>query len=166
MNRNQCQLFSLPRISEPLSFSSKLWQARNRMKRIIKRRKNYALNYLQSISASSINVPIENSKEAVGVQPGDLVRVRSKKEIYDTLDQWNRCRGCDIMEEMEPYFGTEQKVFKRVEKFLDERDYKIKKCSGIVILDGVLCEGTNDYGPCDRSCFYFWREEWLEKISA
>jgi len=28
------------------------------------------------------------------------------------------------------------------------------------------CQGTSDYGRCDRSCFYFWREEWLEKINT
>ena len=68
------------------------------------------------------------------------------------------------MEEMWPYCGTTQKVFKRVEKFLDERDYLLKKCRGIVILEGIFCEGTKDFGQCDRSCFFFWREEWLEKI--
>jgi len=28
----------------------------------------------------------------------------------------------------------------------------------------VYCQGTPDLGRCDRSCFYFWREEWLEKL--
>jgi hypothetical protein len=51
-----------------------------------------------------------------------------------------------------------------VEKFLDERDYLMKKCKGMVTLDGVLCEGTIDFGACDRGCFFFWREEWLEKL--
>jgi hypothetical protein len=26
--------------------------------------------------------------------------------------------------------------------------------------------GTPDYGRCDRACFYFWREEWLEKLDS
>jgi hypothetical protein len=34
----------------------------------------------------------------------------------------------------------------------------------VAILDGVICNGTEDFGPCDRSCFFFWREEWLEKV--
>jgi hypothetical protein len=68
------------------------------------------------------------------------------------------------MEEMRPYCGTTKRVLKRVEKFLDERDYLLKKCKGIVILDGVYCGGTNDFGSCDRTCFYFWREEWLKKM--
>ena len=68
------------------------------------------------------------------------------------------------MEEMWTYCGTEQKILKRVEKLLDEHDYLMKKCKGIVILDGVMCQGTKDFGTCDRSCFYFWREEWLENL--
>ena len=54
----------------------------------------------------------------------------------------------------------------RVERFMDERDYRMKKASGIVLLDGALCSGTGTTGPCDRSCFFFWREEWLEKLDG
>lgn len=68
------------------------------------------------------------------------------------------------MEEMRPFCDTTQRVLKRVEKFLDERDYLIKRTKGIVLLDGVICIGTGDFGPCDRSCFFFWREEWLKKM--
>lgn len=68
------------------------------------------------------------------------------------------------MPEMEQFCGSTQRIFKRVEKFLDERDYLMKKATGLYILDGVLCSGTIDFGPCDRSCFFFWRTEWLERI--
>ena len=68
------------------------------------------------------------------------------------------------MPEMLPYCGTIQKVSKRIERFVDEHDYKVKKCRGIVILEGLVCQGTEHYGRCDRACPYFWREEWLEKI--
>jgi hypothetical protein len=68
------------------------------------------------------------------------------------------------MEEMWCHCGTIQRVYKRVERFMDERDYLVKRCKGIVLLEGVMCEGTTDFGPCDRSCFYFWKEEWLEKL--
>jgi hypothetical protein len=73
-------------------------------------------------------------------------------------------RGCGFMPEMEKYCETNQKVFKIIQKFLDERDYLMKKCKGMVILENVFCEGTIDFGRCDRTCFFFWREEWLEKI--
>ena len=105
--------------------------------------------------------------DSIGLlKPGDLVQVKSKAEIQATLNRWNQLKRCAFMEEMGPYCGTTQRVFKRVEKFLDERDYLMKKCKGIIILEGVYCEGTRDFGACDRSCFFFWREEWLKKAGG
>jgi hypothetical protein len=98
------------------------------------------------------------------LQPGDRVRVRSREEIQATLDRWNGLRGCSFMKEMAPFCDTTQRVHKPVLRFLDERDYRVKKTKGIVLLEGVYCQGTEKFGPCDRSCFFFWREEWLEKI--
>jgi len=66
--------------------------------------------------------------------------------------------------EMSIYCGTTQRVLKRMERFVDERDYRVKKCNGIILLEGLNCQGTTDYGRCDRNCYFFWREEWLEKI--
>ncbi len=98
------------------------------------------------------------------LQPGDLVRIKSEEQIRATLGLWNELKGCTFMEEMWGYCGTTQRVLKRVERFMDERQYKIKKARGLVILENAICQGTIDFGPCDRSCFFFWREEWLEKI--
>ncbi len=104
------------------------------------------------------------NQTSMTLKPGDFVRVKSAKEIRMTLDRWNQLQGCGFMEEMWPHCGTTQRVLKRVERFLDERDYLVKKCKGIVLLENVLCQGTKDFGRCDRSCHIFWREEWLEKI--
>lgn len=104
-------------------------------------------------------------KSAEGIQAGDWVRVRSEDEIRAMLNPWNEFKGCGFMSGMWQYCGTKQRVLKPVQQFLDERDYRLKKCSSIVLLDGVICEGMEEYGPCDRSCFFFWREEWLETLS-
>jgi hypothetical protein len=68
------------------------------------------------------------------------------------------------MPEMEIYCGTTQRVLKPLQRFVDERDLRVKRSTGIILLEGVMCQGTADFGKCDRSCFYFWREEWLEKV--
>ena len=86
------------------------------------------------------------------------------EEIEATLNHWRQLKGCGFMPEMEGYCGTTQRVLKRVERFVDERDLLVKKARGIVFLDGVFCQGTADFGPCDRTCYFFWREEWLEKV--
>ena len=161
----ECQIYTLGRMSEPLGRFERIWQLRYRLRHTIKRRLRYIRNWLfrgkyeRSVSSSS-----DAYTESEILRAGDLVRVKSRGDIQATLDRWNRLKGCDMMEEMWPYCGTSQRVFKRVEKFLDERDYRIKRCSGIVLLEGLMCEGTVDFGPCDRSCYYFWREEWLEKM--
>jgi len=99
-----------------------------------------------------------------GLKAGDLVQVRSKEEIQATLNYWKQLKGCTFMAEMWPYCGTVQRVLKPMERFVDERDLRAKKCAGIILLEGAMCQGTAGFGRCDRSCFFFWREEWLEKI--
>jgi hypothetical protein len=101
----------------------------------------------------------------VRLQVGDLVRVRTYEEIKETLDRFKELKGCAFLEDMKQYCGTQQRVFKVMERFLDERDYQVKRVKGIVLLEGVYCQGTPVFGRCDRSCLSFWREEWLEKIS-
>lgn len=166
-NRIHCQLLDLPAMAEPLGTGVRIWQRRNRLKRILKRRWAYLKNLFREITdKKKKHIHQSQVVEAAGLQPGDIVRVRSWEEIRTTLDRWNQFKRCSFMEEMRPYCGTTQRVFKRVNKFLDERDYLIKKCNGIVILEGVYCEGTKDFGPCDRGCFFFWREEWLEKVGS
>jgi hypothetical protein len=149
-------------MATPLSSAGALWQLRNRLRRIVKRRYRYLENIFSQIGKGRARGGVPTNRDQL--EPGDVVRVKTKEEIKATLDLWNRCKGCDIMEEMYVYCGTTQRVFKKVERFVDERDYRFKKCKGIVFLEGVFCEGTVDYGRCDRNCHFFWREEWLERI--
>ena len=161
-----CQLQSLEPMAEPLGAWARIWQRRNRIKRIINRRWRWIQNFLRKGGTLPQKEDQQENRDRkrIALKPGDAIRVRSREEIRSTLDKWNQLRGCSFMEEMWPYCGTTQRVFKRVEKFLDERDYLMKNCNGVLILDGVMCQGTKDFGPCDRACFFFWREEWLQKI--
>jgi hypothetical protein len=102
----------------------------------------------------------------VPLHAGDQVRVRSKEQIEATLDRWRSLKGCAFLEEMAVYCGTTQRVLKRVERFIDERDFRLKKASGIILLEGLMCSGTSTTGRCDRACFFFWREEWLDRVDG
>ena len=102
-----------------------------------------------------------DTRPAARLEAGDIVRIRSREQITATLDRWRSLKGCGFLEEMAAHCGTTQKVMKRVERFIDERDYRAKKASGVVLLEGLMCSGG---GRCDRACFFFWREEWLEKL--
>jgi hypothetical protein len=95
---------------------------------------------------------------------GELVKVRSWEEIQSTLDPFRELKGCAFLPDMKQYCGTTQRVLQVMERFLDERDYKVKKVHGIVLLENVICRGTPVFGRCDRCCHLFWRGEWLEKV--
>jgi hypothetical protein len=169
-----CQIANVPHLAEgpaePMPFlkSIRLTFRKSlgpRRVRKIKMKANNFLNWYAKLRGKSTKPPkpVALSSE-MKFNAGDLVKVRSMEEIQATLNHWRQLKGCSFTTEMEPYCGTTQKVLKRVESFIDERDLKMRKTRGIVLLEGIICEGVETLGPCDRNCFYFWREEWLEKI--
>jgi|GEM_PF-1030296 hypothetical protein len=162
----KCQIMSLSDLSETPSSFQIAWQRVKNLKWTFGRRILYLRNWIMDVAREKEG-RFKNSKSQcapLDLKPGDLVKVKSKKEIQKTLNRWNKLKGCGIMDGMWKYCGTEQRVLKVVRQFLDERDYLMKKCKGIVILEGVICDGTKWFGQCDRSCYYFWREEWIEKV--
>ncbi|MCJ7572544.1 MAG: hypothetical protein MUO82_11840 [Candidatus Thermoplasmatota archaeon] len=100
------------------------------------------------------------------LKPGDLVRVRSKEQILKTLDSNNKLDGCFFMDEMWQYCRSQHKILKKVNYFFDERGAKMYKTRNIVLLEDVHCSGKqgNLMPRCDRNCYVFWKEDWLEKI--
>lgn len=157
-----CQLYAVRGLTEPIPLIDNLWQRRKRARRIFKRRLRYLQNMIAELFTTRTKAG-HRSKDIL-LQATDLVRVRSHQEIQITLNRWNQLHGCAFMEEMWQYCGTLQRVRKPVRVFLDERSYLTRRSKHLFILENVICEGTRDFGPCDRSCFFFWREEWLEKV--
>ena len=102
--------------------------------------------------------------ELPSLQAGEKVRIKSAVEIESMLNRWKEFKGCGFMDDMWEFCSSEQRVLKPVRRFVDERDYKVKSVKGIVLLEGLTCKGTPILGRCDRNCYYFWREEWLERI--
>ena len=100
---------------------------------------------------------------ALGLQPGEIVQVKSEEEIMATLDEHGRCRGLAfVFPEMSKYFGARLKVLKRVERVFLEESRQGRKTRNTVLLEGVNCQGIGI--GCDRSCFLFWREAWLKRV--
>ena len=112
---------------------------------------------------SNTDVSIKGSSRSL--KRGDLVRVRSLEEIKCTLDENGRYKGGMLfIDEMAKYCGGTYRVHKRIKKVFDALPWKMKKSHEIVILDGVYCHGYGPYKECDRGCFFFWKDAWLEKI--
>jgi len=175
-NQAKCQIACVPQFFEgyaPVPRESilrklKLLIRRNmssKQVRLIKMKSANLMDWMTNfIKPSRETILVEEKEDKQKIKSGEYVRVRSEAEIRGMLNYWGQLKGCTFMPEMRPYCGTTQRVLKRVERFVDERDYSAKKTHGIILLEGVHCQGTADYGRCDRACFYFWREEWLEKI--
>ena len=105
--------------------------------------------------------PIE--LEALNLQPGDRVRVKSADAIRATLDPQGKHRGMSFVPvEMLTHCGQEYQVHKRVGTIFLEESRQNRKLKNTVLLSGVQCQGIGL--DCDRSCYLFWREAWLEKV--
>jgi hypothetical protein len=132
--------------------------------RAFKRFTNEVLNRFSWASGRGIRPTNSFEKNNLAqLQPGDWVIVRSLEDIQATLNHWRQLKGCTFMPEMNVYCETTHRILKPLQRFVDERDLLVKRSTGIYLLDGVMCQGTTDFGRCDRSCYYFWRVEWLEK---
>lgn len=106
-----------------------------------------------------------NSDDTDEFREGDLVRVRSRKEIEESLDDEDSLDGCLFMEQMWECCGHEYRIAHRVQHFFDEHAYLMSQCRDVYILDGVNCSGklADLSQPCDRSCCILWKGRWLEK---
>jgi hypothetical protein len=98
------------------------------------------------------------------LQPGELVRIRSKEEIFKTLNEDLLNRGMGFEEEMARYCGQTAVVRARVDKCLDEKTGEMLTMkSPCIILEDIVCEGVYNRS-CPREFVPFWREIWLERV--
>lgn len=171
-NFDGCQLPSVPKFSQGHSISADK-SLKGRIKRLLAVPWNrYVKKWLKRDYAQRARAHGGTPEQAaartlapeIPFQQGDWVRVRLIEEIRSTLDPFNELKGCAFLPEMEDYCGTKQRVFRSMQNFMDERDYKLKKVRGVILLENVFCSGTPTFGACDRCCLLFWREEWLERV--
>ena len=138
-NLEGCQIPCLPRLADGLADVGPQ-PFTKRIKRLLAKVWNYSVKKTMKkvsyafrpwLARSTIKQSVEElamTKGTVGsLKAGDTVRVRSLEEIQATLDPWKELKGCAFLEYMREYCGTTQRVLQSMERFLDERDYKVKK---------------------------------------
>jgi hypothetical protein len=102
--------------------------------------------------------------EILGLRTGELVQVRSKEEIEQTLDRHHRNRGLLFDGEMLPYCGGIFRVLRRVNRIIDERSGKmIHMKYPCIVLEGVVCR-SDFHRLCPRAIYAYWRESWLKRV--
>ena len=98
------------------------------------------------------------------LQPGEMVRIKSREQIEATLNQGRLNRGLGFEEEMARYCGRTARVQARVTKCLDEKTGRMLTMkSPCIVLEGLVCAGVY-HGSCPRQFIPFWREIWLERV--
>jgi hypothetical protein len=100
----------------------------------------------------------------IDLQPGELVRVKTKDEIERTLNANLLNRGLGFDAEMTRFCGRTARVARRVERIIDERTGRMLHMRNpCIVLEGIVCEGAYSVN-CPRSIPAYWREVWLERV--
>lgn len=102
----------------------------------------------------------------LGLEPGEVVIVKSHLEIRNTLGPNNKNRGLWFDQEYVPFCGTERRVSHRVFRILDERSGEMTEMKNACIaLEGVKCDAHYSLGRlfCPRAITAYWREVWLDR---
>jgi hypothetical protein len=97
------------------------------------------------------------------LQPGEIVRVRSAKEIFATLDDDGTLDGLPFMPNMIKFCGRTLPVTQRADKTC-AGDGVVRRMYNTVHLDSVRCDGSAHDG-CQAACLMFWKEAWLERAA-
>ncbi len=104
----------------------------------------------------------------LGLQPGDLVRVKSIDRILETVDKRLMNRGMSFHSEMVPYCGKAFRVKGQVRKIINEKTGQLVTLkNSCIVLEGAGCHGrfTNPIN-CPRALPPYWREIWLERVDT
>lgn len=113
----------------------------------------------------SVGTSKSSPQEALGLQPGELVRVKPKHLIEITLNNRSRNRGLWFDREMLRFCGGEYRVKARLGRVIVEQTGELRLLTNpCIVLEGVTA--TGEYlGFNPENEHIFWREIWLERIA-
>ncbi len=94
---------------------------------------------------------------------GQLVEVRSAREIAATLDADGKLDGVPFMPEMAVHCGQTFRVLRRADITCVE-GHGLRRMNAAVFLEDVRCDGSAHDG-CQRRCLIFWKEAWLRPVT-
>jgi hypothetical protein len=95
---------------------------------------------------------------------GDLVYVRTAREVLATLDEQGSLEGLPFMPEMVSHCGRQFTVERRAEKVCDTIAHSgSRRLHDCVLLDDLRCDGSGHDG-CQAECRFYWKEAWLARV--
>lgn len=102
---------------------------------------------------------------ALDLQPGELVEVRSFREIEETLDSQGKHRGLAFVPDMKRYCGRRYRVLRRLDRMILEHSGEMAEVKDTVLLEENTCTFDHTFGGCPRNEFNYWREIWLRRVT-
>jgi len=118
---------------------------------------------VKSMEGPSQQEDHREGKSVLNLIPGEVVEVRSEKEILATLDKNGTLEGLPFIAEMREYCGRRFRVLKHVTKIIVE-GVGAGRIRNTAILAGVTCDGEANEG-CRRTCPLLWKEAWLKRVN-
>jgi hypothetical protein len=173
--RYSCQITELPKAArlmwwnDPRHYLRDLWSGNVRFSPFVKAVALALFNLVQ-MKTRGPTAPYREARDcqtnklpALDLQPGEVVRVKSKQEIERTLTN-SRNRGLWFDVEMHRYCGGEFRVARRVQTIIGEESGRLLTLKNpCIVLEGVTA--TGEYlGLCPQNELIFWREVWLERL--
>jgi len=172
-----CQLQCLEEAVLELPFAERLWNLfiRNLFALVrpitAKNSSNRTENPLGGDSTTGTGVAGNMKAKNIvplNLKPGEHVRVKTFEDVQKTLDMNGKYQGLAFTPVMKKFCGGSYRVVRRVERAFDERKWKLSRLRNVVILEGVYCDGAGgiqkEWDGCDRMCFIWWKEAWLERV--
>lgn len=170
-----CQATALPAATEPqrLSDMRHYWRdLRSRAVRLRQLPKIFFMAVYNQVARRMgradfgmlIGTQTKTPAVSLGLQPGELVRIKSKPEVRLTLDAIGKNRGLYFgNEEASRHCGKTYSVLTRIDRMILEDSGKMRAINNTVLLRGTSCSGLC-FGGCARNGYPMWREAWLERI--
>jgi hypothetical protein len=185
-NHYFCQSTELFKATEAFTGRHKFWwiripfrEIRNGDRSVSEILKLLVLSYWAQLWRTATGEPwfrgphVRTPSESLNLKPGDVVRVKSRAQIVQTLDHNSRNRGLSFGFEMTRCCGGVAEVRYRVDRIIEERTGKMRELHDTVTLQNMrnnetLCDQClcgNELGDCPRGELMYWREIWLERVN-
>ena len=176
--RYVCQATELAAGGEPLAWGDPRHFARDwitgniRLRPLLTGMAIACFNWVQKVRGG-VGFPFTAPSESktsptavLGLRPGEIVRVKSKSSILQTLNDRNKNRGLWFDAEMLRFCGGEYRVRAVLDRVMVESTGVLRMLSTpCIVLEGVRATGEyRGFNPEDEHIF--WREIWLERVQS
>ncbi len=158
--------------SDPRHYARELWYGNIRVTPFLVGVSLACFNWIQRKRGGTMypayvcRAATKTPREDLRLQPGEIVRVKSKRDIEPTLNAASRNRGLYFDRDMLRWCGGKYTVGARLVQVINEKTGKlVHLTSPCIVLQGITATGEYlGFNPEDEHIF--WREIWMERAEV